>query len=129
MMLPDFLEELNQGAEKMFGDNPQKMINSLFHAKLPPKLKKSVNMVRLENRSYDEIVAHLEGEHELKAFEESDDLPMTTMTSSSSKPKTPLSIGQTSDITGNYCKEKGPMVKNCEKLKKKKRKNKANRPR
>ena len=120
--LPDFLEELNQGAEKAFGDNAQKMIDSLLYAKLPPKLKRSVNMARLENGSYDEIVAHLERELELNALEESDDLPMATMTSSSAKPKTPLSTTQMSDITCNNCKEKGHMVKDCEKLKKKKEK-------
>ena len=49
MKLPDFLEELNQGAEKAFGDHAQKMIDSLLYAKLPPKLKRSVNMARLEN--------------------------------------------------------------------------------
>ena len=122
MKLPDFLEELNQGTEKAFGDHAQKMIDSLLYAKLPPKLKRSVNMARLENGSYDEIVAHLERELELNALEESDDLPIATMTSSSTKPKTPLSTGQMSDITCNYCKEKGHMVKDCEKLKKKKEK-------
>ena len=121
MKLPDFLEELNQGAEKAFGDHAQKMIDSLLYAKLPPKLKRSVNMARLENGSYDEIVAHLERELELNALEESDDLPMATMTSSTTKPKTPLSTGQMSDITCNYCKEKGHMVKDCEKLKKKRK--------
>ena len=129
MKLPDFLEELNQGAEKAFGEHAQKMIDSLLYAKLPPKLKRSVNMARLENGSYDETVAHLERKLELNALEESDDLPMATMTSSSAKPKTSLIIGQMSDITCNYCKEKGHMVKDFEKLKKKKRKmpNKANR--
>ena len=39
MKLPDFLEELNQGAEKAFGENAKRMIYSLLHAKLPPKLK------------------------------------------------------------------------------------------
>ena len=105
MKLPDFLEELNQGAKKAFGDHAQKMIDSLLYAKLPPKLKRFVNMARLENGSYDEMVAHLERELELNALEESDDLPMATMTSSSAKPKTPLSTGQMSDITCNYCKE------------------------
>ena len=88
MKLPDFLEELNQGAEKALGDHAQKMIDSLLYAKLPPKLKRSVNMARLENGSNDETVAHLERELELNALEERDDLPMATMTSSSSKPKT-----------------------------------------
>ena len=119
--LPDFLEELNQGAEKAFGDNAQKMIDSLLYAKLPPKLKRSVNMARLENGSYDEIVAHLERELELNALEESEDLPMVSMTSSVTKPKTVPSNTQISDITCNYCKEKGHMVKDCEKFKKRKK--------
>ena len=48
MKLPDFLEELNQGAEKAFGENAQAMIDSLLYAKLPPKLKRSVNMLDLK---------------------------------------------------------------------------------
>ena len=60
MKLPDFRKELNQEAEKAFGDHTQKIIDSLLYAKQPPKLKRSVNMARLENGSYDEIVAHLE---------------------------------------------------------------------
>ena len=80
MKLPDFLEELNQGAENAFGDNALKMIDSLLYAKVPPKLKRSVNMARLENGSNDEIFAHLERELELNALEESDDVPMATMT-------------------------------------------------
>ena len=111
MKLPDFLEELNQGAENAFGDNALKMIDSLLYAKVPPKLKRSVNMARLENGSNDEIFAHLERELELNALEKSDDVPMATMTSSSSKPKTPLSTAQTSVITCNYCKEEGHIVK------------------
>ena len=87
MKLPDFPEGLNQGAEKAFRDHAQKMIDSLLYAKLPPKLKRSVNMAGLENGSYDEIVDHLEKELVLNALEESDDLPIATMTSSSIKPK------------------------------------------
>ena len=49
MKLLDFLEELNQGAEKAFREHAQAIIDRLFYAKLPPKLKRSVNMARFEN--------------------------------------------------------------------------------
>ena len=45
--LPDFLEELNECAEKAFGDNAQHMIDSLLYAKLPPHLKRSLNLAHL----------------------------------------------------------------------------------
>ena len=70
MKLPNFLEELNQGAEKAFGENAQVRIDSLLYAKLPPRLKGSVNMARLENATYEEIVTHLERELELNGLEE-----------------------------------------------------------
>ena len=83
MKLPDFLRELNQN-EKAFDENAKSLIDSLLYAKLPPKLKRSsVNMVRLENGRYKEIVGHLERELELNALEELDDLPMATMASAS----------------------------------------------
>ena len=58
--LSDFLEELNECAERAFGDNAQRMIDSLLYAKLPPHLKRSLNLAYLENGTYDQIVAHLE---------------------------------------------------------------------
>ena len=47
--LPDFLEELNDCAEKTFGDNAQYMIDSLLYGKLPPHLKRPLNLAYLEN--------------------------------------------------------------------------------
>ena len=58
MKPPKFLEELSQGAEKAFGENAQAMIDSFLYAKLSPKLKRLVNMARLENATYDEFVAN-----------------------------------------------------------------------
>ena len=122
MKLPDFLEELNQGAEKTFGENAKSMIDSLLYAKLPPKLKRSVNMARLENGTYEEIVAHLERELELNALEESDDLPIATMASASTSNNNLLSngINTNKDAQCSYCKATGHFYKSCPKLKKKK---------
>ena len=122
MKLPDFLEELNQGAEKAFGENAKNMIDSLLYAKLPPKLKRSVNMARLENGTYEEIVSHLERELELNALEESDDLPIATMTSASTSNNNLLSngINTNKDAQCSYCKATGHFYKSCPKLKKKK---------
>ena len=80
MKLPDFLEELNQGAEKALGENAQAMIDSLLYATLSPKLKRSVNMARLEKATYEEIVAHLERELELNGLGEGDDIPVPMST-------------------------------------------------
>ena len=122
MKLPDFLEKLNQGAEKAFGENAKSMIDIMLYAKLPPKLKRSVNKTRLENGTYEEIVAHLERELELNALEESDDLPMATMASASTNQSNLLSngINTNKDAQCSYCKATGHYYKSCPKLKKKK---------
>ena len=77
-------------------------------------------MARLENGSYDEIVANLERELELNALEESDDLPMASMTSFNhqSKKLFPSNVQNEWHYGANYCKEKGHMVKDCEKIEK-----------
>ena len=78
--LPDFLEELNECAERAFDDYPQHMIDSLLYAKLPPHLKRSLNLAYLENGTYDQIVAHLERELELSGLENDGELTIPTMT-------------------------------------------------
>ena len=122
MKLPDFLEELNQGAVKAFGENAQAMIYSLLYAKLPPKLKRSVNMARLENATYEEIVTHLERELELNGLEEKDDIPVPTMSTAptAKRPGTGLlSSGIDPNVTCNCCKKPGHVKDDCRKLKRK----------
>ena len=122
MKLPDFLEELNQGAEKAFGEHAQAQIDSLLYAKLPPKLKRSVNMARLENATYEEIVTHLERELELNGLEEGDDIHVPTMSTAptATRPGTGLlSSGIDPNITCNYCKKPGHVKDDCRKLKRK----------
>ena len=122
MKLPDFFEELNQGAEKAFGEHAHAMIDSLLYAKLPPKLKRSVNMARLENATYEEIVTHLERELELNGLEEGDDIHVPTMSTAltATRPGTGLlSSGIDPNITYNYCKKPGHVKEDCRKLKRK----------
>ena len=49
-------------------------------AKLPPHLKRSINVAYFENGTYDQIVAHLEGELELIGLETGGELPKLTTT-------------------------------------------------
>ena len=84
--LPDFLEDLHQTAERAFGEHAQSMIENLLYAKMPPSLKKSINQAYLENGTYDQIIKHIEREMELNGIEQSDDLPVTTMTATSKQP-------------------------------------------
>ena len=78
--LSDFLEELNECAERAFGDNAQHMIDSLLYAKLPPHLKRSLNLAYLENGTYDQIVAHPERKLVLSGLENDEELTIPTMT-------------------------------------------------
>ena len=78
--LSDFVEELNECAERAFGDNAQHMVDSLHYAKLPPHLKGSLNLAYMENGTYDQIVAHLERELELSGWDNDGDLTIPPMT-------------------------------------------------
>ena len=77
---PDFLEGLNECGEKAFGDNAQHMIDNLLYAKLPPHLKRSLNLAYLEKGTYDQIVAHLERELELSGLENDGEMTILTIT-------------------------------------------------
>ena len=107
--LPDFLEELNECAERAFGDNAQHMIDSLLYAKLPPHLKRSLNLAHLENGTYDQIVAHLERELELSGLENDGELTIPAMTT------VPLNDNQQNTeqtkVVCHYCKKPGHVIR------------------
>ena len=118
-----FLGGIERGdRKKASGENAKSMIDSLLYAKLPPKLKRSIKMARLENGTYEEIIAHLQRELEFNALEESDDLPMATMASASTSNSNLLcnGINTNKDAQCFYCKATGHYYMSCPKLKKKK---------
>ena len=76
--LSKFLEELNECAERAFGENSQHMIESLLYAKLLLHLKQSLNLAYRENCRYNQIVAHLKKELELGGLENDGELILPT---------------------------------------------------
>ena len=111
--LPDFLEELNECAEKAFGDNAQHMIESLIYAKLPPHLKRSLNLEYLENGTYDQTVAHLERELEISGLENDGELTIPTMTAV--PPNDSQQNTEQTKVVCYYCKKPGHVIRDCRK--------------
>ena len=111
--VPDFLEELNECAERAFGENAQHMIDSLLYAKLPPHLKRSLNVAYLENGTYDQIVAHLERELELSGLENDGELTIPTMTAV--PPNDNQQNNEQTKVVCHYCKKPGHVIRECRK--------------
>ena len=118
--LPDFLEELNEYAERAFSDSAQHMINNLLYAKLPPHLKRSLNLAYLENGTYDQIMAHLERELELSGLENDGELTITTMTAV--PPKDNQQNTEQTKLTCHYCEKPGHVIRDCRKRMRKEQK-------
>ena len=136
--LPDFLEELQESAEKAFGENAHQMIENLLYAKMPPHLKKTINQAYLENGTYDQIVKHLEREMELNGLEADEPLVKTQMSATKkeqnaektnkkqnekAKTQTPKTVPNKTlkNDQCRYCKETGHMMAECPKLTKRRK--------
>ena len=111
------MEELNECAERAFGDNAQHMIDSLLYTKLPPHLKRSLNLAYLENGTYDQIVAHLEKELELKGLENDGELTIPTSTAVPPNDNQPNT--EKAKIVYHYCKKPCHVIRDCRKRMKK----------
>ena len=111
--LPDFLEELNECAERAFGDNAQHMIDSLLYANLPPHLKRSLNLAYLEDGTYDQIFAHLERELELSGLDNDGELTIPTM--SAVPPNDNQQKTEQTKVVCHYCKKPGHVIRDCRK--------------
>ena len=124
--LPDFLEELHQGAEKAFGENANQMINSLLYAKMPPHLKRSINTAYLENGTYEQIIQHLERELELNGLEGDNNPAITINTTQNTYNRPPNQTFDISNVECHYCKEKGHFIRDCIKLQRKREREQRN---
>ena len=84
------------------------MIDSLLYAKLPPHLKRSLNLAYLENGTYDQIVAHLEKEIELSGLEKDGELTIPTMTAV--PPNDNQQNTEQTKVICHYCKKPGHVI-------------------
>ena len=131
--LPDFLEKLQESAEKAFGENAHQMIENLLYAKMPPHLKKLINQAYFENGTYDQIVKHLEREMELNGLEANEQLVKTQMTVTKKEQNTEKTNKKQNDTPKKqtpktvpdkklksdqcrYCKDASHMMTDCPKL-------------
>ena len=137
--LPNFLEKLQESAEKAFGDIASQMIESLLYAKMPPHLKRSINHAYLENGTYEQIVQHLEREMELNGLESEDtgvktqmavinkpaeDKPTQQKTATTKKKQqTPKTVPNNTlqDDQCCYCENTGHKAADCAKLAKRRK--------
>ena len=89
------------------------MIDSLLYAKLPPPLKRSLNLANLENGTYDQIVAHLRRELELSGLENDGELIIPTMTAVT--PNDNQQNTEETKVVCHYCKKPGHVIRDCRK--------------
>ena len=64
----DFIEQYQKLAREAYGNDASKYIELSFYAKMPAHLKRVLNQARLETKSYEEMVEHLEREMELNGL-------------------------------------------------------------
>ena len=75
--LVDFLDELQKLAKDAFGIAA--ITDQFIYAKLPQRLKKSLNEAQLENVTSEQFVTHLEKKIELKDLDAPDELQVNTV--------------------------------------------------
>ena len=102
------------------GSRP-KFIQSSFYAKMPPHLKRVLTQARLENESYDEMVADLERQMELNGLANPEYTSLTGIHNVEFQP----SEHQAERKKGacDYCGNQGHFKHQCRKLKNDQRNN------
>ena len=115
--LPDFLAELNESAERAFGDNAPHMIDSSIFTTIPLHLKRSLILAYFEIGTNDQIVKHLEKQLELTGLENDGELTKPTLTAIFPNDNQ-QNTEQTKNVSFN-CKSLGQVIRDCRKRMKK----------
>ena len=109
----DFLDEHQRLAKDAFGIAAQAILEQFIYAKMPTRLKKSINQALLENGTYEQIATHLEKELELNGLEAADELQINTVSHNTANAN-----ADRTKPTCHYCKKPGQYRNQCPALKK-----------
>ena len=77
--LHEFLDSLKTTAKEAFGSEAQQFIDKTIYAKMPDHVQKILNRAYLEDKSYNEIVLHLEREMRLNGLGAPDDVTLVLL--------------------------------------------------
>ena len=113
--LINFLDELQEIAKDAFGVAAQVIIEQFIYAKMPPRLKKSINQAQLENDTNEPIVSHLKKELEQNDSEAPDELQIKTVTQ-----QDPQQNPEKSKPKCHHCKKPDHYRNQCRQLKREK---------
>ena len=118
---PDFLEQYQKLAQKAYGEDAPRFIETSFYAKMPPHLKKVLNQARLETESYETMVQHLEREIELNGLATNDGPSITGV--HNIEPSLQQQQNKPPKTTGTWfgCGNPGHLLRNCRKTNRDKR--------
>ena len=119
--LIDFLDKLQKLAKDAFGVATQAIIEHFLYAKMPPRLKESIDQAHLENGTYEQIVSHLEIELEMNGLKAPHEMPINTLTQ-----QAPQQNGEKPKPTCHHCKRPGHYQNQCRQLKREKDQTRSN---
>ena len=119
--LHEFLDILQKTAEEAFGTESLQFIEMTIYAKMPNHVKKRINRAYLEDKSYNDMVLHLDREMRLDSLGTPDEVTLVPLnTIEPAQPQT--EVQQTGNRTQNtkkgycfYCSKFGNFKAECRK--------------
>ena len=109
--LIDFLDELQKLAKDASRVAAQAINEEFIHAKMPPRLRKSINQAHLENSKFEQIVSHLKREFELNGLEDPDEQQINTVVQEATQ-----QYPGKSKPTFQHCRKPGHYRNQCHRL-------------
>ena len=123
----EFLDISQKAAKEAFDSEAQQLINKAIYVKMPDHAKKIINRAYLEDKTYNDIVLHLEQKMRLNGLGTPDEITLVPLNNiEASQP--PMETKPVEDRVQNnkkgycfYCNKFGHFKADCRKMKRDKR--------